>query len=136
MWHEIDGIETSDSGEIATRVSVPPESSWFSGHFPDDPILPGIAQLGFVYETVRRIAGPEYCLAGVSRVKFKKMVRPHDDLKISIAPKKDQVKAYAFRIIMGNDLVCSGNLKLEKRDRFLDTDDEIRDHTGVRSDDN
>ena len=123
MWHEIDRINTSDSGEISALACVPAESYWFSGHFPNAPVLPGIAQLGMVYETVLRVIGREFCLAGVSRVKFKKMIRPSDPLKISITPKKGREGAFSFRIRIANDLACSGNLALVKRDRMLKSDD-------------
>ena len=116
MWHVIERIETSESGEIFTQVCVPSGSFWYSGHFPDEPILPGIAQLGIVYEAVRRVIGREFYLVGVRRIKFKKMIRPHEYLKISITPKKGKEGTYAFRILIGNDLACSGNLTLEKRD--------------------
>ena len=123
MWHVIDHIETSDSGEISTQVCVPSGSLWYSGHFPDAPILPGIAQLGIVYEAIRRDIGREFCLVGVRRIKFKKMIRPHESLNISITHKKDKEGTYAFQIHIGNDLACSGNLTLEKCDGIRDLED-------------
>jgi 3-hydroxymyristoyl/3-hydroxydecanoyl-(acyl carrier protein) dehydratase len=94
---------------------VPVESSWFSGHFPGDPILPGIAQLGMAFEAVSRVLGEGFKVAGFSRIKFKKMIRPGDCLKITIQPKKDLPGQYAFRITDGDDIACSGSMTLEKR---------------------
>lgn len=114
MWHQIDRIEVSDSGELSTELRVPAASYWFSGHFPGDPILPGIAQLGIVHETIRRVVGPDYRLAEIKRVKFRKIIRPDDDLKIFISKKKGSEGIYTFRIVAADIPACSGNFILEK----------------------
>jgi 3-hydroxymyristoyl/3-hydroxydecanoyl-(acyl carrier protein) dehydratase len=114
MWHEIDRIEVSDSGELSTELRVPAASFWFSGHFPGDPILPGIAQLGIVHETLRRVVGPDCRLAEVRRVKFRKIIRPDDELKIFISKKTGREGTYTFRIVADDGPACSGNFILEK----------------------
>jgi 3-hydroxymyristoyl/3-hydroxydecanoyl-(acyl carrier protein) dehydratase len=112
MWHFLGQIESSDAGEIRTEVQVPPESQWFSGHFPGEPILPGIAQLGIVYEALCRARGGRLGLTGFSRVKFKKIIRPCDRLEVSVVPVTGKEGAYAFRIVSGDDLACSGTMRL------------------------
>jgi 3-hydroxyacyl-[acyl-carrier-protein] dehydratase len=116
MWHAIETIETIDTGGWCAEVQVPAESAWFSGHFPGDPILPGIAQLGMACEVLRRGAGEGFRLAGFSRIKFKKIIRPGDCLKISVMPKKDFPDAYTFRIVVGADIACSGAMALARQD--------------------
>ncbi len=115
MWHLLGQIEISDAGEIRTEVQVPAESLWFSGHFPGEPILPGIAQLGIVFDAVRRAKGGNFGITGFSRVKFKKIIRPGDRMQIAIVPGKDKEGSYAFRILTGEDLACSGTMRLEQR---------------------
>jgi 3-hydroxyacyl-[acyl-carrier-protein] dehydratase len=115
MWHATNAVETLQTGEWYTEVRLPPESSWFPGHFPGDPILPGIAQLGMAYEAVCRALGERFRVSGFSRIKFKKIVRPGDCLKITVLPKKDLPGQYAFRIAAGDDIACSGTMTLEKR---------------------
>jgi 3-hydroxymyristoyl/3-hydroxydecanoyl-(acyl carrier protein) dehydratase len=113
MWHNVVDVAVSAAGEISAEVEVPPESLWFSGHFPGDPILPGIAQLGIVYEAVCQSCGGRPGIAGFSRVKFRKIVRPGDSLRLSIAPRKEHPGSYAFRITIGGEIACSGNLALK-----------------------
>jgi 3-hydroxyacyl-[acyl-carrier-protein] dehydratase len=119
MWHLLGTVETSTKGEITCEVQVPLESLWFSGHFPGDPILPGIAQLGIVYDAVCWSRGDRPGVAGFSRVKFKKMIRPRDRLKITIVPKHETEGAYAFRIVTGEEIACSGNLALRKPEDII-----------------
>jgi 3-hydroxymyristoyl/3-hydroxydecanoyl-(acyl carrier protein) dehydratase len=113
-WYVLGRVETSDTGEMHTDVRIPPESLWFSGHFPGEPILPGIAQLGIVYDAVCQALGGQISITGFSRVKFKKMVKPLDYLKVFVTPKDNREGVYAFRVVAGNDLACSGTMTLGK----------------------
>jgi len=119
-WYEFGRVETSATGEMHTEVRIPPESLWFSGHFPGEPILPGIAQLGIAYDTVCKALGHPISITGFSRVKFKKIIRPGDCLKVIITPKEDMKGVYVFRIVAGDDLACSGTMTLGKRTDILD----------------
>jgi 3-hydroxymyristoyl/3-hydroxydecanoyl-(acyl carrier protein) dehydratase len=126
MWHVLGSIETSETGEWHTEVQVPPESPWFSGHFPGDPILPAIAQLGMVFDAVCKVSGVQFRIAGFSRVKFKKMIRPGDCLKMTIRSKKDQEGMVAFRILIGDDIACTGSMALEKRNDPLSLREDLK----------
>jgi 3-hydroxymyristoyl/3-hydroxydecanoyl-(acyl carrier protein) dehydratase len=116
MWHELNYIDISEAGDISTEVRVLPVSQWFSGHFPGEPILPGIAQLGIVYDTVCWARKRHFNLAGFSRVKFKKIIRPQDCLKITVAPKADKEGVFTFRIVVDRDIACSGSMTLKERE--------------------
>lgn len=96
---------------MLARVSAKPDSPWFSGHFPDDPILPGIAQLSMVTEVMRTAFGINGSLESVSRVKFKKIIRPDEILDIEIKSDKKEYN-YSFKITSAQQEVCSGRLVL------------------------
>ncbi len=122
MWHQIEHVERLDSGEISAELQIPPESQWFSGHFPGQPILPGIAQLALVRDTVSQAYGESVAVSAFNRVKFKKMVAPGKFLRIMATPKQGPEDAYTFRILVEDEVVCSGNLTLridgKKRDQI------------------
>ena len=88
-----------------------PDSSWFSGHFPDDPILPGIAQIDMAFEAVRRLSGKDIKITGVKKVRFKQIIRPNDRITISVSPGKGDT--YAFRILLKGELACNGILSVK-----------------------
>ena len=96
---------------VQKSIQVADDSPWFSGHFPDNPILPGVAQLEMIVTLISETIGMPVKLTGMSRVKFRKIVRPGDLLDIQVAPgtKKDQ---YTFKIIGDNEDVCSGSIFL------------------------
>ena len=66
----------------------------FTGHFPTQPIMPGVliiealAQatgiLAFKSEVGKPIDGQIYMLVGVDKVRFKRMVEPGDQLKLEV----------------------------------------------------
>ena len=101
-----------ENGEIVAQVVTDGQSPWFSGHFPDNPILPGIAQLKMVADTIAASREDELQMTGLSRVKFRKIVSPGEllDIHATNGKLKDQ---YAFRITSSNEEVCSGMMFLE-----------------------
>jgi 3-hydroxymyristoyl/3-hydroxydecanoyl-(acyl carrier protein) dehydratase len=105
-----------DENGLAARVTADSSSPWFSGHFPDDPILPGIAQLKMVADLIAASRGDDSPMTGLSRIKFRKIVRPGQQLDIYAAPGKlkDQ---YAFRISSSNEDICSGMMFFAQKDK-------------------
>ena len=96
-----------EEGKIFASVAIDGTSSWFSGHFPDNPILPGIAQLKMVSDLISKSTEGDMYLTGVTRVKFRKIVRPGEvlDIHVTLGSKKDQ---YIFNITSADQDVCSG----------------------------
>jgi 3-hydroxymyristoyl/3-hydroxydecanoyl-(acyl carrier protein) dehydratase len=115
VWYELKNLKQSDSKEISADIQVPPNSPWFCGHFPGEPILPGIAQLGMVLDAINRSGNRNIKISSVSRVRFKQIIRPNDHLRLTAAPKKDPAGSYSFRIMAKEELVCSGIMTVENR---------------------
>ena len=115
MWYVINNFNVTDSKEIFLDVVVPPDSNWFCGHFPGDPILPGIAQLGMVFDAINRSEGQNFKVTGIRRVRFKQIIRPNDPLRLTIKPKKDAAGTYDFRVQVKAELACSGIVSVVPR---------------------
>jgi len=111
MWYDVD-ISAGNHGEdgiLTAEVYVPASASWFDGHFPGWPVLPGIAQLGMVYELVRRALDGPVRVVEVSRVRFKQRIVPNDRLTV-VAESRSGGGRYAFRITRGDEVVCTGTM--------------------------
>ena len=78
IWDEIDSIynQAGENGEGACTFSVPGTFSGYRGHFPGNPILPGIVQLSFIRRLAERRLGRPLRLAGVRRIKYLRTVTP------------------------------------------------------------
>lgn len=107
LWYSFVEILKTDEDEMAARATTDSGSPWYSGHFPDDPILPGIAQLKMVADLITLSRGNGMRMRGVSRVKFRKIVRPGELLDIQATP-GNIANHYSFRISSDNEDICSG----------------------------
>lgn len=115
LWYTLLEENTSDLEKLRMSVRAEADSPWFSGHFPGDPILPGIAQLEMVAHLVTGSGKHTQNIAGLSRVKFRKIVRPGDQLDVEASPGKISGR-YTFRITSKDEEVCSGILLLPSND--------------------
>jgi len=108
-WHSLK-YKSHPNGDITAKAEVLPDSPWFSGHFPDDPILPGIALLSMVFDAVTQ-AHPRKCIiTGVKKVRFKRVVNPNDRLVIKVIKNKEKALSYVFKITCKHEVVCTGTL--------------------------
>jgi 3-hydroxyacyl-[acyl-carrier-protein] dehydratase len=98
-----------ETREYTTSTCIDGESQWFKGHFPGNPILPGVAQLKIVIDLVRQKIDNELCVASLSRVKFRKLIRPDEKLDIQVICSTNDNK-YSFKITSGDMEACSGKI--------------------------
>ncbi len=111
MWYRVLSITQNDENEVFAKVSTDEDSPWFAGHFPGDPVLPGIAQLHMVTACIEQAVQQKLIVQHLARVKFKQLIRPGDILDIHVTPgKKDN--NYTFTIETTGRPVCSGRLVL------------------------
>lgn len=102
-----EGVHPAGDGELTARMTAAAESPWFSGHFPGNPILPGVAQLKMVADLLAAAGKNLGRPVGLSRVKFRKIIKPGELLDIHLTIGKVE-RQYVFRITCGNEEVCSG----------------------------
>ena len=100
---------------MTARVTTTDSSPWFSGHFPHDPILPGVAQLKMVADLIAFSSKDALYMTGLSRVKFKKIVRPGERLDIQ-ATRGNMQNQFAFRITSNDNDICSGVMFFATKD--------------------
>ncbi len=88
----IDEVENYVSGESAVAYKFVDEKEWyFQGHFPGNPIMPGVliveslAQTGAIaILSLEENKGKNALFAGIDKVKFKQKVIPGDKLKLEV----------------------------------------------------
>jgi 3-hydroxyacyl-[acyl-carrier-protein] dehydratase len=99
-------------GTVTARGVVPPESTWFDGHFPGTPILPGVAQLSMVADILKEALGRPVTITRMSRVRFKSVIRPGDEVAVEIKPKAGVPMTYVFQISCGGEPSSGGILTI------------------------
>ncbi|MDD5722791.1 MAG: MaoC/PaaZ C-terminal domain-containing protein [Syntrophales bacterium] len=118
IWHSVSyqGRGSGPDGPVWAEACIDPSSQWFSGHFPNAPILPGVALLAMVGDIVRRHAsemGKQVQIAGIKRVRFRLPVRPGDVLTISLTlPDRGDRLDWHFKVAVNGETSCTGMMNV------------------------
>lgn len=130
----IDRVISVEAGqEIVALKNVSVNEPFFTGHFPADPVMPGVllieamAQaagiLGFVSENKRPSDGYMYLLCGSDKARFKRQVLPGDQvvLKARLVTTKRNILKFSCEAHVGDKLVASADLLVAEQ--RIQTDD-------------
>lgn len=85
----VDAIKVAE--HIEARWSVTGDEYFFPGHFPGNPIVPGVIQLEALAQAGAitllgddRYTGKLALFGGVEKVRFRRVVRPGDELRLEV----------------------------------------------------
>ena len=92
----------------ATRWTVPPDHSAFSGHFPGTPILPGVVLLDTALHAIAAATGIALDVCEISAVKFLSPASPGEDLLIRHSSSASGT--IRFDIVAGMRNIASGSI--------------------------
>ena len=115
-------IEINEKKEIHARKCVKEDEYFLKGHFPNNPIFPGViiiealgqasGILGFTLMNKTPEEGSIYVLAGVDKVRFRKRVRPGDniDLYSKVISEKRGIWKFDCKAELNSELICSATI--------------------------
>ncbi len=115
-------INIKKNKEIHATKLIAEDEYFLKGHFPNNPIFPGViiiealgqasGILGFVSMGKTPEEGSIYVLAGVDKVRFRKRVRPGDNLDLfsSVVGEKRGIWKFDCRAEVNNELICTATI--------------------------
>jgi len=97
-------IECDDATRIVGIKNVTVNEPFFQGHFPGMPVMPGVLQLeamaqtaGVLLNQVGGVPGGIPFFMSIDKAKFRKVVRPGDQMRIEVEVMKLRSRSAKFR---------------------------------------
>ena len=108
MLHSLPPLELIEQSctHLHLRGVVPACAACFEGHFPGQPVVPGVVQLGWVMELIRLHTSIQPVATRIDTLKFHKVIVPDTQLDFTLDIEPEKARA-AFRIRSGVDTVHS-----------------------------
>ena len=112
----LDKVTQLDETQIQALANITMGESFFQGHFPGNPIMPGVltiqsmVQAAEVFCHEQGIAHPT--LSQLKKARFKKMITPGDGLRIILKQtnlEKDKIE-FSGEALVNDKVACSANL--------------------------
>ena len=116
----IDSVELDDEGTAHGRYTVRGDEFFLRGHFPGNPVVPGVILCEIVAQTSciliqDEMKGKTPYYAGIDKVRFRQMVRPGDTLEISVKLLRNKMNVY----VVGGEAKVNGKLSVSGEFTFI-----------------
>ncbi len=72
-----------NTAELKATIDIPADGPWFEGHFPGNPILPGVAELALAIAALRQETGKPLPLRRIGFARLRHLVLPGDRLELT-----------------------------------------------------
>ena len=116
----VDEVVAHQPGESATcRKTFPPDEPLFAGHFPGDPLVPGVILAEALAQTAGIAVGGEgraFRLSAIKSMKFPGAVRPQEEITLQAAKRGAVGGLWQFDVSarVGERLVAEGVVVLNE----------------------
>jgi 3-hydroxymyristoyl/3-hydroxydecanoyl-(acyl carrier protein) dehydratase len=114
-WLPLGETRITPEGRFESDARFERSSAWLSGHFDECPVVPGVALLALAVEMVKgqgRAQGRLLVVSGFSRVRFKRLTFPDEELHISVAAMPPGSEAdLDFHMTCHGDPIAQGIMK-------------------------
>ena len=103
--------EAKEGNSVVLSLQIPKDLFQFEGHFPDMPVLPGVAQLDWAAQFTESHLGVKEGIGEVTQLKFRALITPEIALELHLEhqPQKNRVR---FEFKDQKAVYSSGFLKL------------------------
>lgn len=113
----IDEIEIDEAGVCHSKYRIKDDEFFCQGHFPDNPIVPGVIQCEIMAQSCAllvkdEIKGRTTLYTGIDNVRFKHVVKPGDLCEVTarLKSKRGQMFFCEATLSVEGMLCCKGDL--------------------------
>jgi len=95
-FYTLQSYEKAESGSFVANITLNQNHDIFKGHFPGNPVTPGVCMMQIVKELTEEFTGSELFLKTASNVKFMAIINPFETpelkLQLDINESDEEVK--------------------------------------------
>lgn len=95
-FYTIEHTTDNGNGSYNIRIRLNPDHEIFKGHFPGNPVTPGVCMMQIVKDLTEQISSKKLFLTSASNVKFMAIINPEQqpllDLNLEIAETDEEIK--------------------------------------------
>jgi acyl-CoA synthetase (AMP-forming)/AMP-acid ligase II len=108
-------LEFRRGDELVTHVFASPDATWFQGHFPNAPLLPGVAMMALVEDSLecfwQDADRPAVEVESYRRVRFRQRVEPGTSLRVRV--RRVEADRFRFSVELGGAAACTGECSVK-----------------------
>ena len=94
---------------------IDPKHPSLAGHFPDNPIVPGVVILGEVLEHMGKSLGQSFIISKIPSVKFHSPLRPNEQLLLTFDILPNQLINFSCQV--GSRRIASGQIIIQAHEQ-------------------
>lgn len=95
-FYTLKSSEKSENGSCTAHISLNKNHDIFKGHFPGNPVTPGVCMMQIVKELTEEFTGKKLFLKSASNVKFMAIINPFETpdltLQLDIKEGEEEIK--------------------------------------------
>ncbi|BFM06654.1 3-hydroxyacyl-ACP dehydratase FabZ family protein [Halioxenophilus aromaticivorans] len=112
-WPHLKALNASHAQSSAWQLTlfVADDCRWFNGHFPGNPVLPGVVQLHWAQFFARQLADLKR-ITQVKSLKFNKIILPNTEVSLTLTVLREKQRVN-FQYFSGDDVCSSGTFSGE-----------------------
>jgi 3-hydroxyacyl-[acyl-carrier-protein] dehydratase len=95
-FYTLQSYEKTENGSFVANISLNKDHDIFKGHFPGNPVTPGVCMMQIVKELTEEFTGSKLFLKTASNVKFMAIINPFETpdliVQLDINENEDEIK--------------------------------------------
>ncbi|WP_439480897.1 3-hydroxyacyl-ACP dehydratase [Chryseobacterium aquaticum] len=95
-FYTLENYQKNDDGNFLANIKLNENHEIFKGHFPGNPVTPGVCMMQIVKELTEEFTGKKLFLKSASNVKFMAIINPYEtpnlQLQLTVSETEEEVK--------------------------------------------
>ncbi len=95
-FYKVNSTQKIEEGKYKVEISLNQNHDIFNGHFPGNPVTPGVCMMQIVKETTEGLLQKKLSLTSANNIKFMAIINPFENpdlvLDLDISQKENEIK--------------------------------------------